>query len=168
MKRREKGFTLLELLVGVAIMGIIVMSLAMLTMTLLTNPKRSNDNNIVLQQVRNAGTWISRDVQMARNLTLGEPSGFTLSIHIPVDSDENNDYRIDYLFDGDKLKRQEYDSLDNLTSETFIADYIDTDNTTFATVNATAGLHEFTVRVAKREAVATMSYEISQRLGGGS
>ena len=164
MKRGEKGFTLLELLVGVAIMGIIVMSLAMLTMTLLTNPKQSNDNNIVLQEVRNAATWILRDVQMSRSVNATDPNGFPLTLAIPVDADENNDYTIDYLFTGSKLKRQEYDSSEILTSETFIADYIDTDNTTFTTVDATAGLHEFTVRVAKREAVATMSYKISQRL----
>ncbi len=164
MKRGEKGFTLLELLVGVAIMGIIAVSLVMLTMTLLTNPKRSNDSNIVLQGVRNAGTWISRDVQMARRVNATDPNGFPLTLAIPVDDNEDNDYKIDYLFTGSKLKRQEYDSSETLTSETFIADYIDTDNTTFATVNATAGLHKFTVRVAKREAVATMSYEISQRL----
>jgi len=164
MKRGEKGFTLLELLVGVAIMGIIAMPLAMLTMTLLTNPKRSNDNNIVLQQVRNASTWILRDVQMSRSVNTTDPNGFPLTLGIPVDTDENNDYSVDYLFDGSKLKRKEYDSEQALISETFIADYIDTDNTTFATVSATAGLHEFTVSAAKREAVATMSYKISQRL----
>ena len=164
MKRGEKGFTLLELLVGVAIMGIIVVSLAMLTMTLLTNPKQSNDNNIVLQEVRNAATWISRDVQMSRSVNATDPNGFPLTLAIPVDDNEDNDYKIDYLFTGSKLKRQEYDSLDNLTSETFIAEYIDTSNTTFSALDADAGLHEFTVRAAKREAVATMSYEISQRL----
>ncbi len=164
MKRGEKGFTLLEILVGTAIMGIIAMPLAMLAMTLLTNPERSNDNNIVLQQVRQAGTWISRDVQMSRSVNATDPNGFPLTLAIPVDDNEDNDYKIDYLFTGSKLKRQEYDSSETLTSETFIADYIDTDNTTFATVDATAGLHEFMVRAAKREAVATMSYEISQRL----
>jgi len=162
MKRGEKGFTLIELLIGVAITGVIIGALAMTTMTVLTNPERSTDQNVVLQEVRNAGYWISRDVQMARNLTLGEPSGFTLSIHIPVDSDENNDYRVDYLFDGDKLKRQEYDSLDNLTSETLIAEYIDTSNTTFSTLASC--LYKLTVRAAKGKAIVTASYEASQRL----
>ncbi len=164
MKRGEKGFTLLEVVVGVAIMAVIAMPLAMLTMTLLTNPERSNDNNIVLQQVQNAGTWISRDVQMSRSVNATDPNGFPLTLQIPVDSDENNDYSIEYLLDGSKLKRQVYDSSENLTSETFIADYITSDNTTFATVNATAGLHKLTIRATKDKASATGGYEINQRL----
>ncbi len=167
MKRGEKGFTLLEVLVGVAIMGVIAMPLAMLTMTLLTNPERSNDNNIVLQQVRNAGTWISRDVQMSRSVNATAPNGFPLTIQIPFDSDENNDYSIEYLLDGSKLKRLAYDSSENLISETFIADYIASDNTTFASVNATAGLHKLTIRATKDKARVTRSYQIAQRLVSG-
>ncbi len=164
MKRGEKGFTLLELVVGVAIMGIIAVSLAMLTMTLLTNPKRSNDNNIVSQEVRNAGTWISHDVQMSRSVTPGGSNGFPLSLSIPVDDDENNDNSIEYVFDGDILKRRLYDPVPTLISETHVADHIDTDNTTFATVDATAGLHKLTIRAAKDGAGVTRGYEISQRL----
>ena len=164
MKRGEKGFTLLEVVITVGIMGVIIWPLTLGVMTLLTNPERSNDQNVVLQQVRNAGDRISHDVQMARTVNVTAPSGFPLTLGIPVDSDENNDYSIDYLFEGNKLKRQVYDSSENLTSETLIADYIDTDNTTFATVNATAGLHKLTIRAAKDEAVASGGYEIRQRI----
>ncbi len=165
MKRGEKGFTLLELVVGVAIMGIIVVPLAMLTMTLLTNPERSNDNNIVLQQVRNAGTWISRDVQMSRSVNATDPNGFPLTIQIPLD--ENNNYSIEYLLDGSKLKRLVYDSSENLTSETFIANYIASDNTTFSTLDVDTGLYKLTVRAVKDRVGVTRSYQISQRLVSG-
>jgi len=167
MKRGEKGFTLLELAVGVAIMGVIAMPLAMFTMTLLTNPERSNDNNIVLQQVQLAGTWISRDVQMSRSVNATDSNGFLLTLQIPVDSDENNDRSIKYLLDGSKLKRLVYDSSENLTSETLIGDYIDTDNTIFSTVNATAGLHKLTIRATKDKTRVTRSYQITQRLVSG-
>ncbi len=167
MKRGEKGFTLLEILVGTAIMGVIAMPLAMLTTTLLTNPERSNDKNIVLQQVRQAGTWISRDVQMSRSVNATDPNGFPLTIQIPFDSDENNDYSIEYLLDGSKLKRRAYDSSENLTSETFIADYIASDNTTFSTLDVDTGLHKLTVRAVKDRAGVTGSYQITQRLGSG-
>ncbi len=167
MKRGEKGFTLLEILVGAAIMGIIAMPLAMLTMTLLTNPERSNDNNIVLQQIRNAGTWISRDVQMSRSANATDPNGFPLTLQIPVDSDENNDYSIEYLLDGSKLKRRVYDSSENLTAETLIADYIASDNTTFSTLDVDTGLHKLTVRAVKDRAGVTGNYQISQRLVSG-
>lgn len=162
MKRGERGFTLLEALIVIAITGVIIWPLAMATTTLLTNPQRSADQNVVLREVRNAGYWISRDVQMARTVTLGAPKGFPLTLDIAVDADENHDYEVDYLFDGSKLKRKEYDSSHTLISETFIADYIATGNTTFSTLGLK--LHKLTIRASKGQAVVTMNYEVSQRL----
>ncbi|MBA7518069.1 hypothetical protein ES705_10135 [subsurface metagenome] len=127
MKRGQKGFTLIEILVVVAILGVIAVPLAYTTITLLTNPARSNDENVVLQQVRNVGDWISRDVQMARIVTLDEPGVF-LRLDIPKNDKPEDDYTIKYLFNGNRLKREVRDS-STLISETLIADYIDTANT---------------------------------------
>ena len=167
MKRREKGFTVLEALIGVAIMAIVVVAVAMTITTLLLNEGQAAGQNTALPQVQNAGYWISRDVQMARIVTLGEPGVF-LRLDIPMDNNPDNDYTIDYWFDGDKLKRQVYDSLGTLTSETFIAEYIDTSNTTFSALDADAGLYKLTVRASRDETGATRSYEISQRLSPAS
>ncbi len=164
VKQREKGFTLLEVVVGVAIMALVVGAIAMTTTTLLLNYDQAAEQNVVLPQVQNAGYWISRDVYATINITAGDPNGFPLTLQIPVDNDENNDYSVVYLFDGNKLKRQLYDSSENLTSETLIADYIDIANTTFSTVNATAGHYKLTVTATRDGAGVTMSYEIGQRL----
>jgi prepilin-type N-terminal cleavage/methylation domain-containing protein len=167
MKRREKGFTLLEVLIGVAIMAIVVGAVAMTITTLLLNEGQAAGQNTALPQVQNAGYWISRDVQMARIVTLDEPGVF-LRLDIPMDNNPDNDYTIDYVFDGDKLKRQVYDSLGTPTSETFIAEYIDTGITTFSVLDADAGLWKLTVRASRDETGATRSYEISQRLSPAS
>lgn len=165
MKRGEKGFTLIELLVVLAITGAIVGPLAMATTTLLTNPQRSTDQNVVLHEVRNTGHWLSRDVQMARTVTLGEPEpDVFLRLDVPTDTDENHDNRVDYLFDGSKLKRWVYDSGGNLTSETLIASYIDTEVTTFSALDLDAGLYKLTIRASIDEIGVTRSYEVSQRL----
>lgn len=161
MKRGEKGFTLLELLIALGIMGIIMWPLTMATITLLTTPRRTADQGVVLQQVRNAGYWILRDVQMARSVNSTVPNCF-LTLGIPRDTEESHDYSIVYLFDESKLKRQFYDSGGNLTSETFIADYIDTDNTMFKKLDT--GLYKLTIRAAKGQAAVTRGYEVSQRL----
>ncbi len=52
MKRGQKGFTFLEVLIVLAITGVIIWPTAMAVTTLLTNPQRSADQNIVLQQVQ--------------------------------------------------------------------------------------------------------------------
>jgi len=82
-----------------------------------------------------------------------------------MDNHPDNDYTIDYLFDGDKLKRQVNGSS---PSETFIAEYIDTSKTTFSALDADAGLYKLTVRASRDETGATRSYEISQRLSPSS
>lgn len=162
MKRGEKGFTLIELLIGVAIMGVIAWPLMMATTTLLTNPQRTAAQGIVLQQVQNAGRWLTRDVQMARSVNATDPNGFPLTLTIPMDDNPDNDYTIEYGFEGSTLKRRFYDSGDNLTSETFIADYIDTDNTTFGSL--AGGSYKLNIRAVKGEAAVTRDYEVSQRL----
>ncbi len=162
MHRREKGYTLIEVIVTVAIMGIIMPAMAMTVTTLLTNPERATAQNIVLHQVQNASYWISRDVQMAKNVTLTEPSGFPLTLVIPVDTDENNDISVNYLLDGNKLKRQVYDSLDTLISETLIAEYIDVQDTRFATLSS--NVYRLTVKASKGEAAEERSYEVNQRI----
>lgn len=162
MKRRERGFTLIEILITLAITGAIIVPLAMVITTLLTNPQRTADQNVVLNQVRNASYWISRDVHTAKTVTLGDPNGFPLTLTIPVDEEPSNDYTIDYVFVGSKLIRKQYDSSNTTVSETRISDYIVTDNTTFTTISE--GLHKLTITASKGSTIITMNYEVSQRL----
>ena len=159
MKRREEGFALIEVLISVALLSIIMPVVTMTTANLLTNCQKANDHNVVLHQVQNAGYWISRDVQMAKNVVFDDPSGFPLTMVIPVDTDENNDYSVDYLFDGNKLKRQVYDSSQTLVSENLIAEYVNTEDTTFDIRDS--NVYELTIKASKDEAVAEGSYQVT-------
>lgn len=164
MHRNEKGSTLIELIVSMAISSIIMLALTMTVTTFLKNYQKTGDQNILLYEVQNAGHWISRDIATTDLTTLTEPSGFPLTLNIPVDTDDNNDCSVDYLFDGNKLKRQFYDSSHTLIAETLIADYIDTANTTFSlTDNSTA--YELIIRASKGKTAIEMSYYASQRPG---
>src|SRR3990172_1506153 len=103
-QRKKNGFTLIETLVSLAIAAVIVPAVAMTTSALFTHPERINDSNLVLQEVQKTGYWISRDVKAANNVTVGGPSGFPLTLHIPVDTVASNDQAVVYAFVGNTLK----------------------------------------------------------------
>jgi len=166
--KKEKGFTLLEAVVGVGIMALIVSALAITTTTLLLNHGRAAEQNVALPQVQNAGYWITRDVQTARNITTTAPNGFPLNIKVPVDMDPVNDNTVIYSFAGNKLKRALYNSTPTLISQTFIADYIDIANTTFSILDPDTGLYKLTVTAVRDRGGVTMSYEVGQRLSPGA
>ena len=161
MRGWQKGFTLFEVVVASGILAVCAAVIMMTTVTMLRHSQQDEEQS-ALQQVQNTGYWITRDVQMSRNVTAPGPNGFPLTVSVPVDNNEANDYNIKYIFTGNRLMRQLYDSSGNMTDETFIADYIDTDNTTF--VSANTSYHTLTVRAVRDDRSANMSYEVSQRL----
>lgn len=163
IQRTEKGFSLIEVIVGLAIISIIIVAMSMTITTIVTNSQGTTERSVVLRQVQNAGYSISHDVQMAENVTPDGTGGFPLTLDIPVDTDQNNDYSVDYLFDGDKIIRQVYDSSHTLIKETVVAEYIDVDETTFTALGSNA--YELTVRASSGEAIAERSYQVKQRPG---
>lgn len=163
IRRTEKGFTLIETIIALAVISVIIVAMTMTITTLVTNSQGTTERSIVLRQVQNAGYSISHDVQMAENITPDGTGGFPLTLDIPVDTDQNNDYIVDYLFDGNKLKRQVYDSSYTLIKEAVVAEHIDVDETTFTALGSNT--YELTVRASTGEAVAERSYQVKQRLG---
>ena len=162
MKQRQKGFTLIEIVVALGITGAILAAVAITTTTLMMNSGQPSRQHTLLQQAQNAGYWIPRDINMASVVTPSGANGFPITLNIPVDQDENHDYTVDYLFYGDNLKRKQYDSSHNLTAETLIAQYVDSDHTAFVSVEV--DLYKLTIRTSIGEEVVTMSYEAHQRL----
>ena len=157
MRRGEKGFFLIEVMIVIAITATIMGVVTMTTIALITNPLRSTNQNIVLNDAQNTGYRISRDVKMAKTVTLGEPRGFPLILVIPVDMNPDNDYSVSYFFDGTNLKRQV-----NGSPGTSVAQYIDVENTTFSPVYSNT--YNLTVTASKDAATVERSYEVSQRL----
>lgn len=162
MRQRQKGFTLIEILVALGITGAVIVSIAMTITTLMMNSQQPSTQQILLQQVKSAGYWIPRDINMASDVTLGSPNDFSFTINIPVDQQVENDYSVKYLFDGNTLMRQQFDSSDILVAETLVAQYVDTDNTAFKSI--AEGSYKLTIRVCMGEEVVNASYEMRHRL----
>ena len=103
MKTGEKGFTLSELLVSVAITSLVAAaSLMVIHQTILGN-ELNNDYMTSVGQAANAGHWIGRDTQMAQSVTtdnLTPPDFLLLSWTEWDDLGDPVHHSVKYYFDN--------------------------------------------------------------------
>jgi prepilin-type N-terminal cleavage/methylation domain-containing protein len=161
LKTTEKGFTLIEMLVAMAIAGAIMGVMSAAVITIIRTTAQNDEWNVNLRQVQNAGHWITRDALMAQAVVTPTPGHFPLTLSW---SDWNNtsgtqyNNNIQYILNGNTLTRSLNDE-----PAILIAQYIVTDNTSCSwdateqklTVNIRASLHG--TRYAQE------TYEISPR-----
>ncbi|MBM3131909.1 MAG: prepilin-type N-terminal cleavage/methylation domain-containing protein [Chloroflexi bacterium] len=104
IRRQEKGFTLIEILVGLAITGALVGVVAMAVPLMNSSVKRGNNHTYVATQLQNATHWIQVDAKMAQEVTPdGGGSGFPLTLTW-VDWD-NTEYQSVYDVSGGDFSR---------------------------------------------------------------
>jgi type II secretory pathway pseudopilin PulG len=91
----ERGYTLVEAAVTIAIMGFLITVLAMAVQQVVVVPERGGDQVNAIHSVQNAAHWVALDGQMAESAT----GGSSLIITLP-DSTE-----INYALAGNNLQR---------------------------------------------------------------
>jgi len=133
MKPGERGFTLIELTVTVAIVALIAAGANMSVFQVLKGTERSNDHMAAVNQVQNAGYWVSRDTQMAKNVTVDNltPPAFLL-LDWTTGEDTVVLHQVTYTLEampGSGLKRlMRNHSIDGGAANTaLVAQYIDPD-----------------------------------------
>ncbi len=133
MKQGERGFTLIEVVMVIGIIALITGAAAMVTFQIVKGTERSNDHMTAVNQVQNAGYWISRDAQMAENVTadgLTPPNFLILSW---FEEESGDPYQVIYYtleaMPGSELKKlQRHLSINGEPDTTaFVARYIDPD-----------------------------------------
>jgi len=101
----QRGFTLIELIIAVAITGAITGALAMGIFQTFDYSARGNARMTCVKQVENAIHWLSRDAQMAQVVETAElePGGFPLEL--TWTEWDNTHHQVTYRIEDNELKR---------------------------------------------------------------
>ena len=76
VNKNQKGFTLLEIVLAMALVGIIGGGISMTLSQLIMGNIRTNNHMTMVRQVQQAGYWVSHDAQMTQIVKLGASPGF--------------------------------------------------------------------------------------------
>jgi prepilin-type N-terminal cleavage/methylation domain-containing protein len=158
--KRQNGYGLIEMIAGLALVGILTTGIATFAVQTITEGARTDNRMQAMMQVENAGFWVSRDVQMAANLTLGDNAGFPLQLDW-VDIDQN-EYQVTYNITERQIKRSLVQN-DEESVQTLIAKDINS-APSFTNLSYTGGLLIFNVNSTFADINVSRSYQIKKRL----
>ena len=173
MKRSEQGFTLVELLVVLAVVALIGSAATMTTFQVLTATKRSNDHMTAIRQAQNAGYWISHDAQMAQVISAGDdPATADIVEFITLNWanwENGEEHTVVYTFDDmagglNKLNRTHWID-DGISEQSLVAEYIDADSSSFD--EQEDGRWKLTIQASPGTATETREYEVDPRVNTG-
>ncbi len=156
LHHNHAGFTIIEVMVALAIMSIISLGASVSTAQLMNQTSRDTDYTSASRHSMNALHWISRDVIMAQKIEGYE--GFPTSpLCLSWTSWDNKNYSAAYTVTDGVLERTYSDGV-NVTT-TRIAEYINTgedmtyctydDGTVTVTVTSTVGKGDHIINVTK-------------------
>ncbi len=130
---RQKGFTLVEVLVVLAVGGVLLTGLVTSIFQVTTFTDRSNSQGIALADLHPATLQIKKDLQMAQDTSLttdGVPQQDSISLdwtdYTHLEGTENHNHSCNYALSGTELRRT-YDGTEsivgrNITSVVFTQD----------------------------------------------
>ena len=106
----QRGFTLLELLIALALTALITTAVTMIISQTFTGSTRSSNHMAAVREVQEAGYWVSFYAYAAQDLTITGDSGFPLTLRW-VDFDANEEHEVEFTLEdnpGDGLRGKYY------------------------------------------------------------
>jgi len=109
INREQRGFTLIELIVAVAITGLIVGGITMSIFQVINIEARTSNHMTAVKEVQNAGFWVSHDAPMAQDVdTDDDPGTPELELVTLTWTEWNNTYHeVTYTLEGTELWRND-------------------------------------------------------------
>jgi len=162
LKKDQRGFTLIELVMVIAVTALIAGGVTMTIMNVFNTNLRTSNHMTALRQVEHAGFWVSPDVQMALDvdtesefLKLTWVEGGTNDVHEVI-------YTLEDMPLGLKRLQREHYIESELDSTIVVAEYIDPFQTSCVWASGTL---IFTVTATVGAQSETREYEIKPRPG---
>jgi prepilin-type N-terminal cleavage/methylation domain-containing protein len=163
----QRGFTLIELIIAIAIAALITGGISAAIMQILTINVRDSNHMIAVRQVQQAGKEVSKDTLQAQSVNATTPSqGFPLTLTW-TEWGTNQTHTVNYTLEDmsgglKKLQRKHFDSALNSTTTTIVAEYIS--SASFVKLPS-AVVYDFTVTATVGDQSETRIYEIEPRPG---
>jgi prepilin-type N-terminal cleavage/methylation domain-containing protein len=107
-RRPEWGFTLIEIMVAMAIVGLIAGAATMIIGQIFRINGESTSRITLNRQVQNAGLWFTTDVQTARSISI-TPGGTGFPVVISwSDWDTPEEYQVEYYISAENVLYRHY------------------------------------------------------------
>jgi len=162
MKTNQKAFTLLEILLALAIGGILIAVLVPFIYSLLTGPPVIRSNLSALHEIGRAIRSISQDGMMAE--TVEASGGLTLEWVKRTENIEEP-HRTEYYLSGTELIRRHYVDESDIPESTTIARYISRFEFSYSYSDQVITLLIEATLPASREQTEQRTYQIHPRPG---
>ena len=167
----QKGFTLIELAIAMAIGGMIAGSVTMTIFQIVESSGRTSNHMTAIRYAQSAGYWVSRDAQMIQQEPVIEMDGGELeSITMDWIDWGGNEYQVIYNFEdmsvGSLKELQRVEDINGSAETIVVAEFIDIENTS---CDYTDDKFIFTVTVmvgaGSAAQIETRTYEVIPRPG---
>jgi prepilin-type N-terminal cleavage/methylation domain-containing protein len=131
INRNQIGFTLIELVIAMAITGVITGAITTTIFQVVNGSARTNNHMTVVREVRSAGYWVSHDAFMAQDVELADesvddPDGTRFPLTLTwTEWDTNDVHEVVYSITDDELQRT-HSKNGTTDASIIVAEFIDT------------------------------------------
>jgi prepilin-type N-terminal cleavage/methylation domain-containing protein len=159
MHEDQRGITLLELVIAIALAGIVTAGVTMMIFNVFGESTRTSNQRIALSQVQSAGYWIRYDALQARDVDT--ETDFLKLNWVDINGIS---HEVIYTLDGGGRLRRTYAIDSETQSDTVVAEHINPSGT-YPQWDPDSRVLTTTVTATVGETDVSMTYEVKPRLG---